>query len=156
MARKPNPSLIGPRLKYRGFFSQRVYTERYFEKLGRARIWTPEQRAAARITTKERCRVQYRTSEEYRFSKRVAKLKLVHEFTLAQYRQMLVEQGNACWICHRKFSAEMPPCIDHDHEAHIVRHLLCDPCNIGIGTFKESPDWLRRAALYLETHRKGI
>ena len=154
MAGKINTTLIGPRMKRRGFFSQAVYTARYFEKLGRTRIFTPEQCVARRITTKEWCRVQYRTSEEYRFAKRVNKLKLAHEFTLAQYQQMLVEQEHACWICGGKFSEGMPPCIDHNHETHTVRHLLCDPCNLVIGLFQESPKRLHRAALYLETHAK--
>lgn len=154
MAGKINTELIGPRLKHRGVFSQKVYTDRYFEKLGRSRIWTLEQRVAARITTKEWCRVQYRTSEEYRFYKRVAKFKLVHEFTLAQYNQMLVEQDNACWICHKPFSVDMPPCIDHDHATRTVRHLLCDLCNVGLGSFKDSLECLLRAVAYLEAHTK--
>lgn len=40
--------------------------------------------------------------------------------------------------------------IDHDHETGAVRGLLCYKCNLAVGLFKNSPDLLRAAALYLE------
>lgn len=43
--------------------------------------------------------------------------------------------------------------LDHDHVTGKLRKFLCQPCNIGIGCFSDSPERLRTAADYLE--RKG-
>ena len=40
--------------------------------------------------------------------------------------------------------------IDHDHTRNILRGLLCDLCNTGIGLFHDNPELLIRAARYLK------
>lgn len=40
--------------------------------------------------------------------------------------------------------------VDHNHSSGRVRGALCINCNFGIGHFKDRPDLLRLAALYLE------
>lgn len=44
-------------------------------------------------------------------------------------------------------------CMDHDHSTGQFRGWACDPCNTGIGKFKDSPTILRAAARYLEQHQ---
>lgn len=39
---------------------------------------------------------------------------------------------------------------DHDHRAGSFRGWICSDCNCGLGMFKDSPQALRQAALYLE------
>ena len=39
--------------------------------------------------------------------------------------------------------------IDHDHKTGKVRGPLCQHCNFGLGHFKDNPDLLELAALYL-------
>lgn len=39
--------------------------------------------------------------------------------------------------------------IDHDHKSNQVRGLLCMNCNIGIGHFKDDPELLEFARIYL-------
>lgn len=39
--------------------------------------------------------------------------------------------------------------IDHDHDSGVVRGLLCRGCNQGLGSFRDSPELLRRAIDYL-------
>jgi hypothetical protein len=41
--------------------------------------------------------------------------------------------------------------LDHDHATGVLRGVLCQPCNIGLGHFKDSPEALTRAATYLRT-----
>ena len=40
--------------------------------------------------------------------------------------------------------------IDHDHVTGKVRGLLCSPCNIGLGGFKDNPESLLKAVEYLK------
>lgn len=70
-----------------------------------------------------------------------------------QLPKSLIEMlGNSCNICGaltgngRGYQLS----IDHDHKTDIVRGLLCGHCNVGIALFKDSPELLRAAALYLE------
>lgn len=72
--------------------------------------------------------------------------------TAAQYEQMLAEQGGKCAICGTKEEGRGYEWlhVDHDHATGAVRGLLCALCNFGLGKFKDNPDWLRRAAEYVE------
>lgn len=42
-----------------------------------------------------------------------------------------------------------PVVIDHDHKTGLVRGALCTNCNLGLGHFKDDPELLEFAALYL-------
>lgn len=77
--------------------------------------------------------------------------------TAAEYDAMFEAQGRVCAICGtddpgRSF------CIDHDHSCcpgdkscgKCIRGIICDPCNTGLGRFRDSADLLRKAADYLE------
>lgn len=73
-----------------------------------------------------------------------------YNISIDDYDKMLAEQNGCCAICtsnisgKRKFFA-----VDHDHTTNIVRGLLCDKCNLGIGQFNDSPEQLDMAARYL-------
>lgn len=43
--------------------------------------------------------------------------------------------------------------LDHDHETGKVREFLCHNCNVGLGHFKDDPDLLIEATMYLMRHK---
>ena len=57
------------------------------------------------------------------------------------------DQGNRCAICGRN---DQRLNVDHDHSSGRRRGMLCNTCNGGLGFFKDNPDFLRKAAIYLE------
>ena len=61
-------------------------------------------------------------------------------------RARLARSLTECVIC----GIETSPVVDHDHQTGYVRGGLCSNCNLGLGHFKDSPELLRLAALYLE------
>ena len=67
--------------------------------------------------------------------------------TLERFGEMLAEQSGLCAICSVLMKR---PCVDHDHARGVVRGLLCDPCNQGIGFLREDPSVIRAAAAYVE------
>lgn len=59
----------------------------------------------------------------------------------------LRRQKNLCAICLRRMKKK---CLDHCHVTNVLRGVLCDTCNTGLGMFKENPKFLRRAVEYLK------
>jgi hypothetical protein len=74
--------------------------------------------------------------------------------TVDQLDQMRLQQNNCCKICSVQFPSDRwhksSMHVDHCHSTGKVRGLLCRECNQGIGKFRDSPDLLRLAILYLE------
>lgn len=66
----------------------------------------------------------------------------VTDITKAREAKSLSE----CIIC----GIETSVVVDHDHVTGDVRGGLCQNCNLGLGHFKDNPELLRLAALYLE------
>jgi hypothetical protein len=72
------------------------------------------------------------------------------------YEELHEAQGGRCAICleperARNRRGEIQPlAVDHDHATRRVRGLLCAECNIGLGKFRDRPDLLRAAVVYLE------
>lgn len=77
--------------------------------------------------------------------------------TRADYDRILSSQGGVCAICKGEQRAGKLYCIDHEHgrpeNRDAIRGLLCDICNYQrLSLFRDDPNLLRRAALYLEEH----
>lgn len=78
-----------------------------------------------------------------------ARRKRIHGISPDAFRNFLETQKYSCAICEKKFTKARLPHIDHDHSSGKIRGLLCSPCNLGLGQFKDSKLILRRAANYL-------
>ncbi len=79
--------------------------------------------------------------------------------TYDEYEKMFEFQKGKCAICNepeRCLSRDgftiKRLCLDHNHKTGNIRGLLCHDCNTGIGKFKDDPDMMMAAMLYLEEH----
>ena len=70
----------------------------------------------------------------------------------------------ACQICGKfpheagtkNRNGEVSPLhVDHDHATSKVRGLLCGKCNMGLCCFRDKPELLLSAFLYLLRHEAG-
>lgn len=77
---------------------------------------------------------------------------------LGQYKKMHDDQGGRCAVCGEReqslHSSGRPRdlFVDHHHASGVVRGLLCMPCNMGIGQFRDDVDLLRKAIEYLNKY----
>jgi len=75
------------------------------------------------------------------------------KITIDDHSEEIINNHNGqCDICQ----SEIPGygrrsfCIDHDHKTGIVRGMLCQKCNIGLGNFNDNPELLQKAIKYLQ------
>ena len=54
------------------------------------------------------------------------------------------KQASVCVIC-----GDQAGTVDHDHKTGKIRGPLCHRCNLGIGHFRDDPELLEFAAMYL-------
>lgn len=64
----------------------------------------------------------------------------------AEVDAMIEAQGGLCPICQKRAAVH----VDHDHKTGKVRAILCEPCNGGLGQFKDDPQIIRNAIAYLK------
>lgn len=74
-----------------------------------------------------------------------------------QFSEMWDRQEGTCAICCEPMSPRgKGGCVvDHDHKTGKVRALLCTPCNLAIGHFKDDVQRCESAAAYLRSHTHG-
>lgn len=99
-------------------------------------------------------RIQKRRDEaplKRRLVKRKVYIRNTFGITLKDYDSMLAAQDGKCAICGTTKPGRNSPYfhIDHCHTTNVVRGLLCNGCNLGLGHFKDSPDRLSSAITYL-------
>lgn len=118
---------------------RRAYAREY------ARAW--RKRPEARERTRQK-------SEKFNQSERGKRLKREwhlrrYGVTLEQFDGMFEAQGKRCAICRAEQPGARGWCLDHCHTTGRFRGVLCMPCNLGIGYFKDDPDTIRNAITYL-------
>lgn len=64
----------------------------------------------------------------------------------ADVERMIREQDGLCALCRRRPAEH----VDHDHRTGKVRGILCEPCNGGLGQFKDNVQTIRNAIEYLK------
>lgn len=85
-------------------------------------------------------------------------LKTKYNLTPEQHDEMLAAQNGLCALCGNPpdpngVRAASRLHVDHDHLTGVVRELLCNVCNQGLGHFRDDPALLRAAADYIDRHR---
>lgn len=91
-----------------------------------------------------------------RRKKRSWMLKKKYNIPLEEYEELLSIQNYKCCICGRSKEENVLQkelAVDHCHETNIVRGLLCDYCNVGLGKFKDSEETLIKALAYLKRNK---
>jgi hypothetical protein len=71
-----------------------------------------------------------------------------YNLTLEQHTEMYDRQNGVCSIC----GSDRTLVIDHCHKTNKVRELICNSCNLGLGSFKDNPNLLLIAAEYLKKY----
>lgn len=88
-----------------------------------------------------------------RESNRKAQFKRKYGITLEDYDNMLAEQDSKCAICRSPDIGDASRqflYVDHCHDSQKIRGLLCSPCNLGLGAFKDNIEFLESAIGYLK------
>lgn len=67
---------------------------------------------------------------------------------VGDYERLMELQKDCCALCREK-PKKGRLYVDHDHKTHKVRGLLCPRCNMGLGAFKDHPELIQAALVYL-------
>lgn len=111
---------------------------------------------------RSRCKdCQSETHKEWRIrnpsASRLRNLKSKYGLTKEDYLSLLDSQEGVCAICHKEEqeNARSPwLSVDHCHETGLVRGLLCERCNKGLGMFMDDSSLLENAVSYLASASK--
>lgn len=111
-----------------------------------------EQRAQRKNNVR---RSRWSADSEYRERQKQIARRSRYGITPERYAEMLKQQNGVCAICA---SSPRPGGVrsasrlhvDHDHETGVVRRLLCNSCNQGLGYFGDNIETLTLALEYLK------
>lgn len=121
-------------------YNQEAYRRDPEKSHARIRAWHAKNKgrvAFKRRTPERREQIKYAVAKNH------------YGITKNQILEMRQVQQDRCLICSASLVKKFH--IDHNHETTAVRGLLCLLCNVGMGSFKDNPSLLRRAAFYLES-----
>ena len=75
------------------------------------------------------------------------------DISLEEYNDKLKRQSFSCAICKKLQSVlKKRLAVDHNHKSNVIRGLICEDCNLGLGKFQDSPELLKAATSYLEKY----
>jgi hypothetical protein len=90
--------------------------------------------------------------------------KLKYGITLEQFNAIRDSQESKCKICgiYKPLDAgnggKIGDClhVDHCHKTGKIRGLLCSNCNVGLGNFQDTPEFLIKASDYLKNNGNQV
>lgn len=82
--------------------------------------------------------------------KRYKKVIESYGITVEEYTELNNKQFFRCAICFGTSNNNARLSIDHCHDTNLVRGLLCNTCNLGLGYFKDDIAKLEGAIAYLK------
>lgn len=120
----------------------------------REKAWSESHKASVSAYGRE----YYRKNKEvYILRARVRSLKKNYNLTLGDYAHMLQSQDFVCAACKTNNPGGKGTfVVDHCHTSGAVRGLLCNKCNLVLGTVKDSSAHLHHLAHYLEVSKHVI
>jgi hypothetical protein len=93
---------------------------------------------------KEKVKEQKREYQK-KYAKKLTAKK--YGITIDEYDSLYSKQNGLCAICGE--GKDYLLCIDHCHKTGIVRGLLCKKCNLGLGYFRDNPEFIKYAYHYI-------
>lgn len=97
----------------------------------------------------------YRSRPGYKRAMRDRYYRRTFGISADEFDALLASQGGVCAICRQLPERGVAGLhLDHDHETGEVRGIVCQPCNHGLGLFRDDPATLERAAAYLRRARR--
>lgn len=115
---------------------------------GITQVWFSKCKKCDREVIKQRRIKKYGSLVKYNRARALKKFNL----KLENWDHMYAEQKGLCAICNISFeeSDDGRINLDHCHKTNTPRKLLCSACNKGLGSFRDNPNVLRKAATYVE------
>lgn len=101
-----------------------------------------------------RYRARHKNCPKYKYMKSVSQNRCRYGIEPEDLEKMYLIQDNKCCICLKECNGDKNMHIDHCHTTLVVRGLLCDTCNRGLGYFKDDPGILLAAVEYLLEDRE--
>lgn len=117
-------------------------------------------KARPEVRSRKNAQRRVENSPDRRVANRAQLLRSRYGLTAEQHDAMLAEQRGLCFICGNPpdpngVKAASRLHVDHDHVTGKVRSLICNHCNRGVGAFRDDPELMRVAALYILKHRES-
>lgn len=96
---------------------------------------------------------EQRKTEKGKLANKYRVIKYHYGLSKDEYNKLIVDNP-FCPICEKVFNENRRPHVDHNHKTNLVRGILCDVCNRGIGYLQEDISSLKNAIRYLRETNK--